>query len=97
MSRIVCSECLAPESCWGANCSDPMPRKIIIQMLVNRHADQLLRFWQHAQAEDPWTNRELRQAYYDALNSMKHAKLIKDFSLRGIVYQDLEALAGNME
>jgi len=23
MSRIVCSECLAPESCWGDNCSDP--------------------------------------------------------------------------
>ena len=70
-----------------------MRNKVTIKMRVDRHADHLFGWRQDVQVSDP-TNREALQAYYTALNSMKHAKLIKDFSQKGIVYQDIEALAG---
>jgi hypothetical protein len=34
---------------------------------------------------DPWINRESRQAYHDALNSLVQCHFIKDFDLRGFI------------
>lgn len=56
---------------------------------IKRHAESLLFLWQSVQGGDSWTNREAKQAYYNALNSLKQHGLIEDFSLtKGITFKN---------
>ena len=59
---------------------------------IRMHSMHLLNWWvELIDQNDSWKNRH-RQAFYDALTSMKHCGLIKDFSIEGIIYPDNQAI-----
>lgn len=63
------------------------PAEVIAR--IHLHATSLLFLWQSVQGGDSWTNREAKQAYYNALNSLKQHGLIEDFSLtKGITFKN---------
>ena len=56
---------------------------------IVHHARDLVHLWNEYEkmaCGDPWKHREARQAYYDALNSMKHCNLIEGFSLDSVTF-----------
>ena len=68
------------------------PKKMKPTEVIDRitaHATSLFFLWQSVQGGDSWTNLDQKQAYYDALNSLKQHGLIEDFCLtKGITFKN---------
>jgi hypothetical protein len=61
---------------------------------IVRHANHLLTLWKEMETRahgDPWAFREYRQAYRDALTSLKACNLIVDYDFdKGVTYPTKE-------
>ena len=71
-----CPYCGAP--------NDPQNPIIVLEKVSRaafHAANDIRKFWVSVSDPDPWKNREMRQAYRDALECMKRHGLINDYSL----------------